>query len=187
MKKNISLILVLLVLMLGLGLVSGCGNEEAVPTSEKEVKVENLEQEMAPDLYGMAAAEADQELTVEEMLTYAIQDEYLAHGEYAFILETFGSQNPFNNIIKAEEQHIASLKSVFQAQGMTIPEDLSGHYLIVPASVEEALETGVQAEIDNIAMYERFLKEPLPEDVKALFISLRDGSINHLAAFEGKL
>jgi len=36
-------------------------------------------------------------------------------------------------------------------------------------------------------MYEQFLDADLSDDVRAVFIELRDGSKNHLAAFERKL
>ena len=42
------------------------------------------------------------------MLTYAIQDEYLAHAEYDYILKNFGDQRPASNIIKAEEKSTLS-------------------------------------------------------------------------------
>jgi hypothetical protein len=35
---------------------------------------------------------------------------------------------------------------------------------VIPASLLEAAETGVQAEINNIAMYEKFLTYSLPQD-----------------------
>jgi len=36
-------------------------------------------------------------------------------------------------------------------------------------------------------MYERFLKENPPEDVKEIFTGLRNGSQNHLQAFQKAL
>jgi hypothetical protein len=49
------------------------------------------------------------------------------------------------------------------------------------------LKAGVQAEIDNIAMYDSFLQQTLPEDVKLVFVELRDASKNHLASFQRQL
>ena len=40
------------------------------------------------------------------MLTYAIQDEYLALAEYELIIEKYGSMRPFSNIINSEKTHI---------------------------------------------------------------------------------
>lgn len=137
--------------------------------------------------FGAAGAAADKALTMDKMLVYAIQDEYLARGEYDYILNKFGDQRPFSNIIKSEEQHITELKILFDKYKLTIPADTSKDHLIPPASIEEALKIGVQAEIDNIAMYESFLNNELPDDVKSTFNMLKSGSENHLEAFQKNL
>jgi hypothetical protein len=137
--------------------------------------------------YGAAGAAADKNLSVEKMLVYAIQDEYLARGEYGYVLNKFGDQRPFNNIVMAEEQHIAELIILFDNYKLALPADTSKDHIIPPASVDEALKIGVQAEIDNIAMYKSFLNKDLPEDVKSTFNLLRSGSESHLEAFQRNL
>ncbi|MDD2533116.1 MAG: hypothetical protein PHC86_00230 [Eubacteriales bacterium] len=134
--------------------------------------------------YGAAGALSDEDLTVVDMLNYAIQDEYLAHGEYAKIIAEFGSANPYANIIRSEETHIDYLSEVFNDYGMNVPTDDSASHLVVPSSLLEAAQTGVQAEIDNIAMYEEFLGHALPLDVMDVFSALKTASESHLAAFE---
>lgn len=187
MKK---IFIVLTVAVLSLGLLAGCAEEKteiASQSAKTEVETttnKNIAEEIG---YGAEGASADNDLTLEEMLTYAIQDEYLAHGEYSYITETIGEQNPFTNIITAEEKHIAELEIIFETYGYTVPEDLSVDYLIPQDNVTESLETGVQAEINNIAMYEKFLEQELPDDVRSTFEFLRDGSESHLAAFQKKL
>lgn len=66
--------------------------------------------------YGMSATTQlkDSELTIENMLRYAIEDEYLTRGEYQKIIEKFGEKRPFTNIIKAENRHISWLKPLFK-------------------------------------------------------------------------
>lgn len=137
--------------------------------------------------YGAQGAKSEQNLTLEKMLIYAIQDEYLAHAEYDFILNTYGEQKPFSNIIGAEEKHIESLTLLFSSYKIALPQDTAKEYISHPKSVVESLKAGVQAEIDNIAMYEYFLKQQLPDDVRMVFIQLRDGSKGHLNAFERSL
>jgi hypothetical protein len=134
--------------------------------------------------YGAQGSAVDEAMTVADMLTYAIQDEYIAHGEYAAILLEFGNVSPYSNIIRSEESHIAFLTDLFLAYGMVLPTDDSASHLVVPASLLDAAKTGVQAEIGNIAMYERFLGEALPLDVLGVFTSLKTASESHLAAFE---
>ncbi len=134
--------------------------------------------------YGAKGALADKALTVRDMLMYAVQDEYLARGEYLAIVGKFGSQRPYTNIISSEETHLAYLKEVYLAYGLDFPTDTSAAHVVVPASLLEAAKTGVQAEIDNIAMYKLFLTYDLPPDVSSVFTALKNGSENHLTAFQ---
>ena len=141
--------------------------------------------------FGAQGAEGKKGLSLEQMLVYAIQDEYLARAEYEAIMARHGNLRPFSNIIRAEEQHIAWLKEVFAKYGLPVPADTAKGRVTVPAALKEALETGVQAEIDNIAMYDSFLGQapaaPLPADVRQLFERLKSASENHLRAFRNNL
>lgn len=134
--------------------------------------------------YGAAGAASGGDWTLEEMLGYALEDEYLARAEYEKLMEVFGEQRPFTNIMKAEETHIALLLPLFEAYGLEAPADVSGEHVVIPETLAEAFETGVQAEINNIEMYEQFLKEDLPEDVEEAFEALMKASESHLKAFE---
>ena len=134
--------------------------------------------------YGAKGALADKNLTINDMLMYAVQDEYLAHGEYLAIIEKFGSQKPYDNIVSAEETHLAFLKEVYVSYGIDFPADDSADHIVIPADLLEAAETGVQAEIDNIAMYELFLAHDLPKNVYEVFTALKNGSDSHLLAFQ---
>lgn len=135
--------------------------------------------------YGASGAKDKKTYTIEQMLTYAIQDEYLARQEYQVIMEKYGEQRPFSNIIKAEEYHITLLKPLFETYNIDIPTDTSTKYTILPESLEEAFKAGVKAEIENIEMYESFLsQDKLPSDLKAVFENLKSASEKHLKAFE---
>jgi len=137
--------------------------------------------------YGAHGAKQETNLTVEKMLVYALQDEYLARATYRAVIEKLGAQQPFSNIIKAEEQHIGILKDVFGARKLSVPKDTAASYISAPATLQESYAMGVKAEVDNIAMYDDFLKRELPADVKSAFVRLRDASKGHLAAFEKNL
>jgi len=146
----------------------------------------------SPLPWGAKAASVDTDRTIEEMLRYAIEDEYLARAEYEVIMNTFGAMRPFSNIMKAEENHIAWLVEAYAAAKLQLPEDEAPGLVLAPATLKEAFQAGVQAEIDNIAMYDSFLASSLlgkPENaaLKALFIRLRDASKNHLSAFQNQL
>jgi hypothetical protein len=141
----------------------------------------------AKELFGARGAQQSSDPTLEQMLTYAIQDEYLARAEYRFIINTYGSIRPFSNIIQAEEQHITMLVPLFTTYGFAVPEDTAAEHIVVPKDLKEALETCVQGEIDNIGMYETFLNSSLPEDVRDVFERLKNASGNHLQAFRNAL
>ena len=137
--------------------------------------------------FGASAAVRDDNPTLEAMLRYAIQDEYLARAEYEQIMETHGDIRPFSNIIQAEESHVGYLVPLFENLGLTVPADTAADHVVVPESLKQAIEIGVQAEIDNIAMYDRFLDQDLPADVRDVFERLKNASENHLRAFRNNL
>lgn len=140
-----------------------------------------------PSDFGASSALTKTSYTLNEMLTYAIQDEYLARAEYTKIMNVYGVQRPFSNIKMSEENHISMLTPLFDKYRLTIPVDTAASHVIVPDSLLMAYQIGVQAEIDNIEMYNAFLKQDLPDDIKSVFIKLRDASYNHLNAFENKV
>lgn len=100
------------------------------------------------------------------------------------IMDQYGHSRPFSNIQSAEVTHIPALYNLFQKYGITIPEDEGMNYVVYPSNLQEAYEIGVTAEIENIDMYNRFLEESLPRDVKNVFTSLRNASEKHLSAFQ---
>lgn len=137
--------------------------------------------------YGAKASVKDANLTLEKMLVYALQDEYLAREEYDLAIKALGDVKPFPNIINSEVNHIAWLKNLFTKYGYSVPEDAASQYLHTPKGLKTALQCGVDAEIENINMYERFLVENLPEDVVPIFTKLRDASKGHLFVLKKSL
>ncbi len=134
--------------------------------------------------FGAAGALADNEYELQEMLEYAIEDEFLAEAEYNAIMEEYGVQRPFSNIVTAEAKHVDMLLPLFEAYKVAVPENNSDEKVVLPASLEEIYSAGVEAEKNNISMYTEFLKEDIPEDVREVFEYLRKASENHLKAFE---
>lgn len=168
---NGSLALAVLVILIGGMLIIGAPTARAKKDSEGPYGAQHLTEEK--DAY-----------TLQEMLTYAIEDEYKARAEYELIIEKMDGGRPFTNIVKSEETHIALLKPLFEAHNIQLPEDSAGEHVFLPYTIDEALKIGVQAEIDNIAMYEKFLSQDLPEDVESAFERLKNASQNHLKAFK---
>ncbi len=139
---------------------------------------------LAEEAAGSAATADGQTYTVEQMLTYALQDEYAARAAYTAILAAFGDGAPFANTLRAEGTHVAELLALFAAYGLAAPADTAAGTVTAPATLAEAYAAGVAAETANIAMYARFLAQAdLPADVHAAFTVLSNASQNHMAAF----
>ncbi|MDY0404252.1 ferritin family protein [Virgibacillus sp. 179-BFC.A HS] len=134
--------------------------------------------------YGAKGALSAATLTLPQMLTYALQDEYLAQARYQNIMETFGNVRTFVQIKEAEKRHINLLLPLFERYQIPLPQDISHSFVSTPENLKAAYAAGVQGEIDNIAMYDRFLSQNIPNDVRMVFSPLRNASFNHLAAFE---
>ena len=166
---------------------SSSEQDESMMEDSAEGDMEESELLETPYIYGAVGALADNNLTMEEMFTYAIQDEHLAHEEYAYVLETFGDQAPFNNIISSEAQHITEMTVLFEKYNLAIPADESADHIQRAADVREALDNCAAGEVDNIAMYNKFLEQDIPDDVRATFTALRNASEGHLQAFNKSL
>ncbi|MEK4396707.1 ferritin family protein [Bacillus sp. FSL K6-2860] len=134
--------------------------------------------------YGAKGALSAPTLSVPQMLTYALQDEYLAQARYDNILGNFGYIRTFAQIKEAEMRHINALLPLFERYQVPLPLDISQSFVSTPENIKAAYAAGVQGEIDNISMYERFLSLDIPNDMRTVFSQLRNASLNHLAAFE---
>lgn len=119
-------------------------------------------------------------------LIEALEDEYKARATYRSILKKFGAIRPFVNIVESEERHIQALLPLFWKYGIPVPKDDWEQRIEVPSSVREACQAGVQAEIENAAMYQRLLDltRDYPE-VQRVFLNLQRASqSHHLPAFQ---
>lgn len=110
--------------------------EEVIPKVDHNVDMNPdpllaEDEELSLEGYGAVGALSDIDLSISDMLMYAVQDEYLARGEYLSIIEKFGSQKPYSNIVLSEETHLAYLEEVYTAYDLEFPEDTSKDHLII--------------------------------------------------------
>jgi hypothetical protein len=120
-----------------------------------------------------------------EALDKAIQDEYKARATYKGVIEKFGSVKPFSNILQAEEQHISALAGLYDKYGMEVPKDEWKNKTIEYDTLEDACQAGVQAEIENAALYDELMESTDKQDILAVFQNLQKASRdNHLPAFQ---
>ncbi len=122
-----------------------------------------------------------------DALMQALQDEYKAWSVYEQVIADFGAVRPFTNIQRAEENHIAALVNVFNAYGLDVPANEWQGNVPTFDTLAEACAGGVQAEIDNAALYDQLfnmVEEDNP-DIIQVFTALQRASQNqHLPAFE---
>ena len=124
---------------------------------------------------------------IEKTLSEAINDEYKALSTYEAVISKFGDIRPFVMIKGAEEQHIASLKAIYDKYGLIIPENTWSEKISIPETLQESCQIGVEAEIANGALYkDKLLPEVSAyEDIYGVFTTLMNASIQkHLPAFE---
>jgi hypothetical protein len=170
--------------LLSLSLVTACD------VANDTLFVEETIQSVCPEdaVVGACAAIQDEALDLNKMLTYSLQDEYLAHHKYDVLIHEKGYGKPFTNIILAEQSHIEALLPLFDWYGVEPVDPISlESFAVIPETLQAALQIGVDAEILNIHMYDIFLDHDIPTDVQDVFIRLKDASVNHLNAFQRNL
>lgn len=119
------------------------------------------------------------------MVLEALNDEYKARAFYRLVIKAFGPVRPFINIVEAEDTHATALEALCARYGIPLPSDEWERKLRPPSSILEACRAGVEGELENIAMYDRFLRETDLPDVRSMFQRLQARSREaHLPAFE---
>ncbi len=122
-----------------------------------------------------------------QALSAALDDEYKAFASYQAVIARLGSVRPFSMIIRAEEQHISSLKALFDKYGVSIPENPYLAKVTVPSTLQSACQVGVDAEIANASLYREKLLPAVKDyaDITSVFTNLMDASQErHLPAFD---
>ncbi|MEI5908702.1 hypothetical protein WAK64_16765 [Bacillus spongiae] len=138
-----------------------------------------------PDHYGSNGGLADDNLTIEKVLHYAIQDEYLAQARYDAIHKKFGQVIPFVQIKKVEQQHIHALLHLSDLYNISPPENNAADFTPPPTTLRQAFQASVQAEIDNINMYEKFISdEGLPQELRNTMNDIAKASRIHISTLK---
>lgn len=122
-----------------------------------------------------------------DALNKAIIDEYTALATYEKTIDTLGMVRPFSMIIRAEEQHITTLKALFDKYGIPVPNAISKDTISAPQSLLFACQMGVTAETNNRKLYEDELLVAVREypDISQVFTNLMNASQDkHLVAFQ---
>lgn len=118
-------------------------------------------------------------------LKMALDDEYKAFATYQQVIKDFGEIRPFINIINSEQRHINTLKPFFKKYKVEAPSNNYLGNIERYESVQQACEAGVQAEIDNVALYDRIYALTDDQNLIDVFKNLQWASQErHLRAFK---
>jgi hypothetical protein len=154
-----------------LGSRQGVARGPAVTDAQRPVFIDEL------DLEEPSEAEV-------EALYMALDDEYKAWSVYEQVIADFGAVRPFASIQKAEENHIAALVTLFDRYGLEVPANEWPGNVPTFDTLGEACEAGVQAEIDNAALYDQLFSMVDNSDIVQVLTSLQQASeTKHLPAF----
>jgi len=126
-------------------------------------------------------------LTEEEIraLHEALDDEYQAWSTYSQVLTDFGEARTFSNIREAEARHIEALTTLFVRHGLPLPENTWPGRVPRYASLQQACEAAVAAEVANGQLYERLLGCTQRPDLITVLRRLQEASQQrHLPAFQ---
>lgn len=122
--------------------------------------------------------------TEQQALRDALEDEYRAWATYDQVIRDFGPARPFTNIRDAEARHIAALHALFQRYGLEIPANTWPGRVPRFATTREACEAGIDAEVANVALYDRLIRSTNRPDILTVFGNLQRASQDrHLQAF----
>lgn len=123
-----------------------------------------------------------------QALRIALYDEYAARAYYAAVVQAFGAQPPFANIMQSEVQHIAVLSRLAEHYGVPRPLDPFPAETVISPLWRVNLERGVAGEIANIRLYDYLANFVVEPDVLQAFRNLQAASRdNHLPAFQRAL
>ncbi|MGB7711514.1 MAG: DUF2202 domain-containing protein [Microcoleus sp.] len=132
-----------------------------------------------------ALSQTSLDTKTQQAMIDAINDEYRSRALYDAVLQKFGSLRPFSNIVQAENNHVNLWISLFAKYGMAVPTDSFAGKMSVPNTLQAACQAGVENEIANVQMYDRFLGFVTQPDLQAAFTQLRQVSQEkHLTAFQ---
>ena len=117
-------------------------------------------------------------------LRAALDDEYHAQATYTQVLADFGDVLPFAHIVESEGRHIEALLGLFHHYGIDVPANTWPARVTRYSSIAEACRAGVDAEVENAALYDRLLAGTGRPDIRAVYRNLQQASQQrHLPAF----
>jgi len=130
------------------------------------------------------AASLDEATT--NALIAVFQDELRAESLYAGIMAKHGERRPFSNIIRAERRHQEALTVLADRYHVALPEKaVDSVAMEVPETLQACFAAAIQAEKDNVALYDKLMPTITQPDVRTVMTQLRTASAErHLPALQ---
>ena len=121
---------------------------------------------------------------IRDALDAAYTDEFTAYSRYKSVVTQFGPVRPFNNLLNAEERHLAILGQQYTQFGWNVPvRDIRP--LRTFTSIQNACDVSVIEERKNVDLYDRLLLEVTNPSLQDVFLYLRNASFErHIPALQ---
>lgn len=118
-------------------------------------------------------------------LQQAILEEYGAYNLYQSAISQLGNVYPFSQIVRSEQQHINVLVGQADKYGVPIPANPELATQPTFATLAQACQAGVKAEIADAQMYDTLKPVTTHADLLQVYNNLQSASLNsHLPAFQ---
>jgi hypothetical protein len=120
-----------------------------------------------------------------DALTQAILEEYGALNLYKEVIDQLGSVAPFDQIVRAEQQHINALSRQAIKYGVAVPTNPGLTTAPSFVTLNDACKAGVAAEIADVNLYDDLKPVVTHSDILQVFNNLQNASLNsHLPSFQ---
>ncbi len=120
-----------------------------------------------------------------ESLQRAILEEYGAQNLYQGVIDQFGPQIPFSQIVRAETQHVNALQRQADKYGVEIPANPGLTSPTTFSDLAAACAAGVEAEKVDAALYDQLKPSTTHSDILNVYNNLQSASLNkHLPQFQ---
>ncbi|MFO0555516.1 MAG: hypothetical protein U0271_44475 [Polyangiaceae bacterium] len=171
--------------------LTACGSEDGAQRADAAPRYDPIAQQAPPGPMmhgrngpGLMCLTGDGPLgdSVKAGVERALADEWRADDTYTSLAATFG--RPFQRLERAEERHADLLVRLLATHGHGVPSR-SAPVAPAAASAADACALALEAEKENVALYDELLAAGPPDDVRCVYEHLRSLSQErHIPALE---
>lgn len=170
--------------------LTACGSEDGAQRTEAAPRYDPVAQQGPPEVMhgkngpGLMCLTGEGPLddSVKAGVERALADEWRADDTYTSLAATYG--RPFQRLERAEERHADLLMRLLATHGHGVPAR-AAPVNTTAASATDACSLAIEAEKENVALYDELLAASPPADVRCVYEHLRSLSAErHIPALE---